>query len=174
MTEMTLETADREITVELPRLGTCTYRESEVLTFPWGLPGFGSLRRFLALNLEGQQNFVWLQSLDDVNVALPTADPWSIFGDYAPHLPPYAMSSLDLKRPEDFATLCVVVVSPGAVEMTMNLLAPIVVNLRTRIGRQITLETGGYSVRTPIPRKPAEPPAASSPAPAEAAGASTR
>jgi flagellar assembly factor FliW len=163
LTETTLEAADREITVDLPRFGTCTYRESEVLTFPWGLPGFASLRRFLALNLEGQQKFVWLQSLDDLTVAIPTADPWTIFSEYAPQLPPYAMSSLDLKRPEDFATLCVVVVSPGALEMTMNLLAPIIVNLGTRLGRQITLETGGYSVRTPIPRK----------APAEAAGALT-
>jgi len=154
MTETTVA-ADREITVELPRFGTCTYRESEVLTFPWGLPGFASLRRFIALNLGGQEKFVWLQSLDDPTVALPTADPWQIFADYAPHLPPYATSSLDLRNPEDFATLCVVVVTPGAAEMTMNLLAPIVVNLRTRTGRQITLETGGYSVRTPIPRKAA-------------------
>ncbi len=148
-----METADREIIVDLPRFGTCTYRESEVLTFPWGLPGFANLRRFIALNLEGQEKFVWLQSLDDPAVALPTGDPWQIFEDYAPHLPPYATSSLELQRPEDFATLCVVVVSAGAAEMTMNLLAPVVVNLRTRIGRQITLETGGYSVRTPIPRK---------------------
>jgi len=154
MTETTVA-ADREITVELPRFGTCTYRESEVLSFPWGLPGFASLRRFIALNLGGQEKFVWLQSLDDPSVALPTADPWQIFADYAPHLPPYATSSLDLRNPEDFATLCVVVVTPGAAEMTMNLLAPIVVNLRTRTGRQITLETGGYSVRTPIPRKAA-------------------
>lgn len=161
MTETTVEATDREITVELPRFGMCTYRESEVLTFPWGLPGFASLRRFIALNLGGQEKFVWLQSLDDPSVALPTADPWQIFGDYAPHLPPYATSSLDLRNPEDFATLCVVVVTPGAAEMTMNLLAPIVVNLRTKTGRQITLETGGYSVRTPIPRK----------APAPAAGA---
>lgn len=148
-----METADREISVDLPRFGQCTYRESEVLTFPWGLPGFGTLRRFIALNLEQQQKFVWLQSLDEPSVALPIADPWQIFGDYEPHLPPYAMSSLDLRNPEDFATLCVVVVSPGAEEMTMNLLAPIVVNLLTRTGRQVTLETGGYSVRTPIPRK---------------------
>jgi flagellar assembly factor FliW len=154
MTETTVEAADREITAELPRFGTCTYRESEVLTFPWGLPGFASLRRFIALNLGGQEKFVWLQSLDDLSVALPTADPWQIFEDYAPHLPPYASSSLDLRNPEDFATLCVVVVTPGAAEMTMNLLAPIVVNLRTKTGRQITLETGGYSVRTPVPRKP--------------------
>jgi flagellar assembly factor FliW len=161
MTETTVDAADREITVALPRFGTCTYRESEVLTFPWGLPGFASQRRFIALNLGGQEKFVWLQSLDDLSVALPTADPWQIFEDYSPNLPPYASSSLDLRNPEDFATLCVVVVTPGAAEMTMNLLAPIVVNLRTKTGRQITLETGGYSVRTPIPRK----------APAPAAGA---
>ena len=91
----------------------------------------------------------------------PTADvidPWQIFDDYSPQLPPYAVSSLDLARPEDFVTLCVVVVTAGAEEMTMNLLAPVVINLVTRTGRQVTLETGGYSVRTPIPRK--APPAA--------------
>ena len=161
MTETIVKETDREISLDLPRFGPCTYRESEVLTFPWGLPGFANLRRFIALNLTGQERFVWLQSLDDPAIALPTADPWQIFEDYAPHLPPYATSSLELNRPEDFATLCVVVVSPGAVEMTMNLLAPIIVNLRTRIARQVTLETGGYSVQEPIPRK----------APAAAAGA---
>jgi flagellar assembly factor FliW len=157
----TIVETDRETVIDLPRFGTCAYRDSEVLMFPWGLPGFGSLRRFIALNLEGQEKFVWLQSLDDPSVALPTADPWQMFADYTPQLPPYATSSLDIQRPEDFVTLCVVVVSPGATEMTMNLLAPIVVNLRSRVGRQVTLETGGYSVRAEIPRK----------APAAAAGA---
>jgi flagellar assembly factor FliW len=156
-----VEPADRETTIELPRFGSFSYRESEVLTFPWGLPGFASQRRFVAINLEGQEKFVWLQSLDDVSVALPTGDPWQIFADYAPQLPPYASSSLEIQRPEEFVALCVVVVAPGAAEMTMNLLAPIVINLRTRIGRQIMLETGGYSVRTEIPRT----------APAAAAGA---
>ena len=149
----TMVESDREVSVELPRFGTCTYRESEVLSFPWGLPGFASLRRFLALSLEGQEKFVWLQSLDDPSVALPTGDPWLMFPDYEPKLPPYATGSLELERAEDFVTLCVVVVSPGAAEMTMNLLAPIIVNIRTRVGRQVALETGGYSVRTPIPRK---------------------
>ncbi|HTJ27837.1 MAG TPA: flagellar assembly protein FliW [Candidatus Limnocylindria bacterium] len=159
MTETTVETADQQITIELPRFGTCTYAESEVLTFPWGLPGFASLRRFLALSLEGQERFVWLQSLDDVSVALPVADPWQIFPDYAPKLPGYATTSLEINAPEDFTTLCVIVVTSEAVEMTMNLLAPIIVNLRTRVARQVTLETGGYSVRTPIPRKATPAPA---------------
>ena len=159
MTETSVETTEREITIELPRFGTCSYLESEVLTFPWGLPGFGSLRRFLALSLEGQERFIWLQSLEDVSVALPMADPWQIFPDYAPKLPGYATSSLEIVAPEDFTTLYVVVVTAEAAEMTMNLLAPVIINLRTRVGRQITLETGGYSVRTPIPRKAAATPA---------------
>jgi flagellar assembly factor FliW len=153
VTETSVETAEKEITIDLPRFGSFSYRESEVLTFPWGLPGFDAQRRFVAINLAGQENFVWLQSLDDVSVALPTADPWKIFDDYAPQLPPYASSSLEIQRPEEFVALCVVVVTPGASEMMMNLLAPVVVNLRTRVGRQIMLETGGYSVRTPIPQK---------------------
>ncbi len=152
------EAADVEITIDLPRFGTITYRESEVLAFPWGLPGFGTLRRFLALTLEGHEPFVWLQSLDDHSVALPTADPWQIFPDYAPQLPNYALGSLAIERPEDFVMLCVVLVTAGAAEMTMNLLAPVVVNLKTRTARQVTLETGGYSVKTLIPRKaPAAP-----------------
>jgi flagellar assembly factor FliW len=157
MTEMIVDT-EAETTVELPRFGTCTFRDSEVIAFPWGLPGFGSLRRFLALHLDGQENFVWLQSLDDVTVALPTTDPYSVFPDYNPQLPLYASSSLDIQRPEEFILLGVVVVGPGAEAMTMNLLAPIVINLRSRVARQITLETGGYAVRTAIPRKaPASP-----------------
>jgi flagellar assembly factor FliW len=152
VTETTLDTAEHQITVELPRFGTCTYAEAEVITFPWGLPGFSSLRRFLALTLKGQERFVWLQSLDDVSVALPMADPWQIFPDYAPRLPGYATSSLEITAPDDFATLCVIVVTSQAAEMTMNLLAPVIINLKTNVGRQITLETGGYSVRTPVPK----------------------
>ena len=152
MTETKVET-DREITLNLPRFGPLTYRESEVLSFPWGLPGFASLRRFVAVTMAEHDKFVWLQSLDDPSVAIPTIDPWAIFDDYKPQLPSYAISSLEIARPEDFVTLCVVVVTPGAAEMTMNLLAPIVVNLRQKVGRQVTLETGAYSVRTPIPRK---------------------
>jgi flagellar assembly factor FliW len=156
-------------TLDLPRFGPCTFTESEVLTFPWGLPGFGNLRRFLALNLDDQEHFVWLQSLDDLKVALPTSNPFEIFPDYQPKLPEYAVSSLDLQKPDEFVFLGVIVIAPGAVDLTMNLLAPVIVNLRTRTGRQITLESSGYSVRTPIPRKTVAPPEA--PAAPASAGA---
>jgi flagellar assembly factor FliW len=141
------------MTVETSRFGEVTFTENDLFEFPWGLPGFTDLRRFLALSLAEQPSFVWLQSLDDPKVALPAADPWLIFPDYEPRMPAYATEALDLRNPEDFTILCVVVVTKDAQEMTMNLMAPIVLNLKSRRARQVMLENSPYSVRTAIPRK---------------------
>lgn len=152
---MATDTIPAATQIDLPRFGRFTYAESDVIEFPWGLPGFPNHRRWLLLSLESQSSFVWLQSLDNLDIALPTADPWLIFEAYDPQLPAYAISALEIEDAADFTILCVVVVTAGAEEMTMNLMAPIVVNLRTRKARQIALESSGYSVKEPIPRKQA-------------------
>jgi len=143
------------ITVEFPRFGTFTYAEEEVFTFPWGLPGFPALRHWIALTLPTQPTFVWLQSLDDLKVAIPTCDPYFVFETYDPKLPAYAVTALEITDPSEFTLLCVMVASANAEEMTMNLMAPIVVNLRTRTARQVMLENSGYSIKEPMPRKTA-------------------
>lgn len=150
-------TLERTISINLPRFGECTYLESEVITFPWGLPGFAHLRNFLVLQVPNNSGFIWLQSLDDVKIALPLADPWALFDTYDPRLPQYAKVALNLDSPEDFVLLCVVVVTENAAEMSMNLLAPIVINLKSRTGRQVMLENTDYSVRTPVPRLESQP-----------------
>ena len=153
--ETTME-SPQSMTVVTQRFGEVSFNETDVFEFPWGLPGFSELRRFLALSLAEQPNFVWLQSIDDPNIALPAADPWQIFPDYEPRMPAYATEALDLHNAEDFTMLCVVVVTKDAEEMTMNLMAPVVLNLKTRRARQVMLENSPYSVRTAIPRKDAQ------------------
>lgn len=163
MPEDRIESADGAREIELPRFGTCAYRDEEVLQFAWGLPGFTYLRRFLALSLAGQERFVWLQSLDDPSIALPMTNPYDIFPEYDPKFPISALESLGIERADDFVVMCVCIVTKDAVEMSCNLLAPVVINLRERAGRQITLEGSSYSVKMPIPRK-----AAPDPVPSEA------
>jgi flagellar assembly factor FliW len=150
--EAGMEPADTQ-TIEFPRFGPCTFSPSDVIEFPWGLPGFPNLRRWLALTVETHASFVWLQSIEDRNVALPTTDPYYVFEEYNPKLPPYVIAALDIADASDFTLLCVVVVTENAEEMTMNLMAPIVVNLRTRKARQVMLESSGYSTSHAIPRK---------------------
>jgi flagellar assembly factor FliW len=144
--------------IELPRFGTCAYRDDEILHFEAGLPGFEFLRRFLVLSLAGQEHFVWLQSLDDPSVALPMTNPYDIFPDYEPKFPMSALESLGISRADDFVVMCVCIVTKDAAEMSCNLLAPVVINLRGRVGRQVTLEGSSYAVKEPIPRKSAPAP----------------
>ena len=140
-------------TIATTRFGEVTFSAGDTIEFPWGLPGFTDLHRFLALSLEEQPGFVWLQSIEDPKVALPAADPWGIFADYEPRVPSYATETLEIQGPEDFTVLCIVVVTKDAAEMTMNLMAPVIVNLKTRRARQVMLDNSNYSVREPIPRK---------------------
>jgi|SRR5579872_1347758 len=153
---------DLPIEVESPRFGAISYTQSEIIRFPWGLPGFTSLRNWLALTLESQPSYIWLQSLDDLKVAIPTANPYHLFEDYDPKLPSYAAAALDIHSPSDFTLLSVLVVTAAAAEMTINLMAPIVINVHTWRARQVLLENSAYSVRTPVPRKAVQEEAASS------------
>lgn len=137
-------------TVELPRFGTCTYNEADVFVFPWGMPGFEDLRAFIVLQLETQDQILWLQSLDDLSIALPLGDPWVFFPDYDPNFPSFAKLSLDLENAEDFTVLAVMVGTDGGGTF-MNLFAPIIMNLKNRIARQVPLEGSPYTVAMKIP-----------------------
>lgn len=141
------------VTIELPRFGPFTYSVEDVIEFPWGLPGFFPLRYWIAINLDEEPSFIWLQSLDDLSIAIPTANPWGIFEEYDPQLPAYAVTTLEIAGSADFTMLGVVVAGENAHEFTMNLLAPIVINVKKRRGRQIMLDGARYSAREPIPRK---------------------
>jgi flagellar assembly factor FliW len=137
-------------TVDLPRFGSCTYNEADIFVFPWGLPGFDGLRAFIVLQLETQDQILWLQSLDDLSVALPLGDPWTFFPDYDPKLPAFARLSLDLGNADDFTIMAVMVGTDGGPTF-MNLMAPLVLNLKNRIARQVPLEGSGYTVAMKIP-----------------------
>jgi len=138
--------------VTTTRFGEISVPEEDVFTFKWGLPGFGFLREFVVLAIEEQKPYVWLQSLERAEIALPMIDPWVLFDDYDPRLPAVTAAVLEIERADDFCIMCICVVGPDAKEMTVNLLAPVVLNLRTHVARQVMLEDCDYSVRTPVPR----------------------
>jgi len=83
------------------RPSICPFRHVHVqrggdLRLPVGTAGLRNLRSFIALQLETQDQIIWLQSLDNLSIALPLGDPWTFFPDYDPKIPDYARLSLDL------------------------------------------------------------------------------
>ena len=134
--------------VETERFGTVEIDEQEILRFPFGLPGFEHLKDFFLVPVPKNPAFVWLQAVAEPAVAFLLADPFLFFPDYAVDLGEPEAAVLQAGRPEELSVYVVVTIPPeGVREMTANLLAPVVLNLRSRLGLQVILDGSGYTTR---------------------------
>ena len=107
------------------RFGTVEVDPDAVITFPRGLIGLGG-SRFAVVGGEGDA-IVWLHSVDDPDLAVPVASPWSFFPDYAVDLPDDEATRLGITSPDEARVLVVVRVGETAQDCFANLKAPILV-----------------------------------------------
>jgi flagellar assembly factor FliW len=138
--------------------GEIEFPDSAVFQFPSGLPGFEDERAFVFLERPDTHPLIFMHSLSQPDlcfILLPVlaADP-----NYRLTLTADEISELELPQPGEVRIgadlLCGALVSaadrdrPGP---TVNLLAPIVVNLKKKLGIQAIQTCSGYSHRHPLP-----------------------
>jgi flagellar assembly factor FliW len=140
--------------IETSRFGALDVEERKVLTFPDGLPGFESRHLFTLVphhTAEGDKGspFLWLQSLEDGALAFLAMEPHQVFPDYAPRVPRAELEALALteeaSKPRLYSLLTIPNGDPAGI--TANLMAPVVVNPRARVAKQIVLNTDQYGLR---------------------------
>jgi flagellar assembly factor FliW len=136
------------VIIESDQLGSVDIDESKILTFPGGLLGFADIERFALVDAGDGDTYFWLQSVDDPQLAFLAAVPWAFFPDYEPVLSDADQDALGLASAEDATLFCLLTITEEAV--TANLLGPLVVNSRTREGRQVVLGDSEYSTRTAL------------------------
>ena len=121
------------------------------LTFPVGLPGFADLHRFALSRWGGQDSpYARLVCLQDPAVAFLVAPPEAFFDDYRVELPDESAQLLALDDPADALVLVLVTVGERAEEATANLLGPLVLNTRARLGLQVVGSDAGRGTRVPL------------------------
>jgi flagellar assembly factor FliW len=146
--------------IETRNFGRIPYQEDAALIFRRGLPGFENRERFLPLTFPGREPLVFLQSLEDPDLCFITLPIWAACPSYRLDMTREDMTFIGL-RPgaqarigEDI--LCLAVVSIRTDGPTANLLAPLVVNLRSGQSVQAVAPNSRYSHRHPLTaRQPA-------------------
>lgn len=119
-----------------------------MISLEGGIVGLSENTRFVLLDPEDDESsFRWLQSLDDPAIAFVVADPFDLFANYEPEIPDEDLEILGINSPEDIALICVLTVPGDIRSVTANLLAPIVVNVETRRGKQIILTNSSYRTK---------------------------
>ena len=124
------------------------------LSFVRPLPGFGDLRRFVLVELpvpEGSEPVLFeLRSLEEPAVRFLAAVPTAFFPDYAFELDEADCADLDLRDAEEALVLVLLTIGHDAAPTTANLLAPVVVNARTRQAAQVILSGSDWPVRAAV------------------------
>ncbi len=144
----------------MPQLATANfgdidYREESVLEFPEGLPAFEQERRFVAIEEQATSPVIFLQSLARADLAFITLPALLVEPGYRPALSAEDLQALGLaaeRQPEQGAEvlcLAIITISEGR-PPTANLMAPVVVNLRTRRALQAIQSEAGYSHQHPL------------------------
>lgn len=128
--------------------GEIEIEKEDIITFPDGIPGFENLKQYIIINNPDEENpFQWLQSVDNGDLAFVIINPFFVKPDYDIVIPQSAIDKLKIEDEKDVFLYTLVVVPEKLEDMTVNLSAPIVINGKERLGRQIILEDKKYKTR---------------------------
>ena len=137
--------------IKSTRFGEFEVSEELVVQFPEGLPGFEDQKQFAFLPYtvdEDNSPFAYMQSVQDPDLTLLLADPFLFFKHYSLNLNDEDAAQLGLSDSEETAGVYGVVAVPEKIDqMTVNLVAPIVVNWKEQKGMQIILNRSPYSTK---------------------------
>jgi flagellar assembly factor FliW len=114
---------------------------SNEILLPHGIIGFGAYKRAELLYLPDHLPFLWMKlhgSTDHVHFIV--IEPGGIVPGYEPEIFDADAEALDLRNSAEAMILNIVTLKrQDPVEAIVNLIGPIVVNRRTRLGRQLVI-----------------------------------
>jgi flagellar assembly factor FliW len=126
---------------------------ANALTLPQGLIGFSQYRQAELLYVPDHLPFLWMKLSGPAgSVNFVVIEPAGVVPDYEIELFDLDAGALDLTDASQAMILNIVTLQPqSALAATVNLVGPIVVNRRTRIGRQLIIANNSrYSARHPL------------------------
>ena len=138
------------------RFGEIDIDESSIFEFLSPILGYEDERKFLLIEHNESSKFKWLQSVQTPSLAFVVTSA-GLFGiDYSFELPDSTQEELGIEDADDILALSIVVIPhANPRNSTINLLAPIIANIKTNKASQIILPGSGFDVDYPLFEKEA-------------------
>jgi flagellar assembly factor FliW len=138
------------VRISTTRFGDISIDESRVIQMKGGMLGFEHLKRYVLLIQDEKIPFWWFQSIEDGSVAFVVINSLAVKPDYEPVVSDNEVKLLEIASPEDAVLLSVVTIRSDPFKVTANLRAPIVINAKKMLAKQVVLLELDYPVQHPI------------------------
>lgn len=133
--------------------GEREYEEKDIIIFNKGLPGFEYLRKFILFPVEDNEVFSILHSIEDEKIGFVVISPYYVMEDYEVDIDDDKIKELNITVSEDALVLNTVTINSEIKDITANLQAPIIINIKDKIGEQIILTDDKYKIKYPLFRE---------------------
>jgi len=135
--------------LETRNFGEIEIMIEDVINFKEGLPGFPDNKQFVILT-QDESPVSFLQCVDDGDVSFVVVDMLAFMPDYNPSVDANHIANLGTYDPANFLIFNIATIFDNLSESTVNLKAPIVVNITDKLGKQVVCENDEYSVKAPL------------------------
>ncbi|HGG0417951.1 TPA: flagellar assembly protein FliW [Clostridium sporogenes] len=130
--------------------GCIEYEEKDVIYFEKGIPGFEELKKFIIFPVKDNDVFSVFHSIEKKDMGIIVTSPFNIEKEYEIQLEKEQIKRLKLQDEKDTLVLNTVTLSSDIDKITANLRAPIVINIKEKIGEQIIINSDKYKVKHPL------------------------
>ncbi|MDM5351422.1 flagellar assembly protein FliW [Lysinibacillus sphaericus] len=132
-------------------LGEMEISEQDILTFEHGLLGLEEEREFILLPIDADLPLAILQSVERPEIGFVVAYPFAFKKDYSFDISEEDLEQLHLEKEENVLTYSIVTMKDTFQDSTINLLAPLIINMEKKYGKQIVLQDSkSYPLRYPM------------------------
>ncbi|XKO56007.1 flagellar assembly protein FliW [Lysinibacillus fusiformis] len=132
-------------------LGEMEISEQDILTFEHGLLGLEEEREFILLPIDADLPLAILQSVERPEIGFVVAYPFAFKKDYSFDISEEDLEQLHLEKEENVLTYSIVTMKDTFQDSTINLLAPLIINMEKKYGKQIVLQDSkSYPLRFPM------------------------
>ena len=120
--------------------GKIEIAKSDIISFNSGLPGFENQKEFILLPLAEDSPFIIMQSVEDPDIAFVTVEPGNLIQNYEFEISDKIENNLKIESMSNLLILNIITLKDDFKNSTVNLSAPIVINLEEKLGQQVILD----------------------------------
>jgi flagellar assembly factor FliW len=133
--------------IKTGRFGQLNVSDEDIISIPAGVLGFPEFTKYCLVDPGDDVLILWLQSLENPELAFPILEPKIFKTDYTARLSAMELRELKLENVNQSAVFNILTIGEDITQMTANMKAPLVINLREKLGKQVVLQENEYNIK---------------------------
>lgn len=136
--------------IKTTRFGELDIPKECIVKFEQGMLGFTQQKKFALFPYDTDGPFFLLQAVNDPDLTFLLTDPYRFFTEYEFELEDKLAANMEFAADNPPGVYVVATLKDKLEDMTVNLVAPIVVSWKKQLAVQIIVDNKAYSIKHPL------------------------